>query len=135
MGVTGGHHRDTTAIGTVHGSVHFHQPKPTAATGKALRRYREWVVRQSAHLDLGDLGSAPDAGRSGGRLKLARVYVELDTTSSVEPEKGRGRTGGQPSAIEDEERAQRLSAVGALLKHRRLALLGPARFGQDHFAP
>jgi formylglycine-generating enzyme required for sulfatase activity len=115
-------------------SVHVYQaPPPGTASAQALRRYREWVVRQCAHIDLGDLGSAADAGRSGGRLKLARVYVELDTTSQAEPEKGRSRTARQPGALADSESAKRLTALGALLKHHRLALLGLPGSGKTTF--
>ncbi len=108
-------------------------PITVGLAAPALRRYREWVVRQNALLDLGDLGSAADAGRSGGRLKLARVYVELDTTSLDEPERRSETKGREMLSSRDLEKAEKLTAVGALLKHRRLALLGLPGAGKSTF--
>ena len=108
-------------------------PAAEPTSSQALRRYREWVVRQSAHVDLGDLCSAADAGRSGGRLKLARIYVELDTTTQAEPEPDR-RGGARPSSPDPEGRQREpLSALAALRRHRRLALLGLPGSGKTTF--
>ena len=96
---------------------HLPVPPPPPPFPPAVKRYLEHVIQQSSILDLTDFGAEAVKGASG-RVSLAKVFVDLDTDATVAVE----RSGGVDGTKGNETR--KLTAVEAILKNRRLALLG-----------
>ncbi|MDA0842149.1 MAG: hypothetical protein O2857_30675, partial [Planctomycetota bacterium] len=131
------------AIGEVHGDVYVgRKPRNQKA---ALEAYRKVYVATCRHLPLRgiDIG-ASDATAGGERMDLAKVYVDLDTTSTREIESRNPKRRWQPSKAEmpdgllsipdpDEKETVPLSAIEAITSHRCSVILGDPGSGKSTF--
>ena len=104
-------------------------PRPT----KALAAYLKTLVASCSHLPLRgvDVG-ASDPTRSQEPMDLAQVYVDLDTTTHVEPKKAKKKGRKREPELADRE-TRPLRALEAAAKHKHLVILGDPGSGKSTF--
>jgi formylglycine-generating enzyme required for sulfatase activity len=121
----------STAIGRVEGNVYI--GPPPADTTEALHIYRRVLAQSCAHLPMRgiDIG-ASDPTSAQTVLRLANVYVDLDTTSKTPFVEAVKMALGQATAGKPQE-TRPLSALEAVIGYRRLVLLGDPGGGKSTF--
>ncbi len=93
---------------------------------EALVIYRSALAYTTGRLSLRalDIG-ASDASRKQAPLDLVQVYVDLDTTATVEVQEGKSKP--------DEPERRPLSVMEAVISNRRVVLLGDPGSGKSTF--
>ncbi len=114
----------------IEGNVYLgEKPQDTA---RALEIYRRMMMQTTANLPLRgiDIGASdPSAGQRP--LRLANVYIHLDTTTLVPKEIIERKS--QKDFIGRAEKEQPLSALDAVIENRALVLLGDPGSGKSTF--
>ncbi len=129
-------HTGGNTFGHVHGHVTIGDDR-SARDAAALHAYRRWVAAGCERLAMRLLAPEQnDASRSDETPELARVYVDLDTSTTEE-----GTEDGKPVRVRKglearlggsrEEAPRRLSVLDVMAKEPRLVLLGQPGFGKS----
>ena len=116
--------------GDVHGDVYVDRPPKNHA--EALNIYRRVLVQTMGRLPLRGIDIGASDPRSGRQhLKLASVYVELNTKTQVprgEEELKRGR-----EELQERGEMRHLGALEATAANRRLVVLGDPGSGKSTY--
>ena len=99
--------------------------------GAALADYRHVLVTSCRHLPLRGVDvRASDPTRGQQHLDLARVYVDLHTTTSI-PRADGGQGGRRGRGLGGDDERRPLTALEAIVRHRHLVLLGDPGSGKS----
>jgi formylglycine-generating enzyme required for sulfatase activity len=100
-------------------------------SGAALAAYRHVLVTSYRHLPLRGVDvRASDPTRGQQHLDLARVYVDLHTTTAV-PRADGDTQRGRERGLRGEDEHRHLGALEAIANHRHLVLLGDPGSGKS----
>ena len=115
--------------GDFQGDVYMGQPPVDDA--EALAIYRRLLVTNCRRLPLRgvDVGASDPTGQK--QIDLDQVYIDLDTTSTIDPTLQ--KMVRQIQSREDDAEQQTLSAIQAAIQNQRLVLLGGPGSGKSTF--
>ena len=102
----------------------------------ALKLYLERLWRDNGPLPLRGIDPKASDPTSGEGVRLAEVYVGLDTTTQVEVEADKPTPRGRPGRAarrEAQSKQRPLAALEATLRERRVVLLGEPGAGKSTF--
>ena len=109
----------------------FYFGQPQSEPGAALASYRRVLVTSCRHLPLRGVDvRASDPTRGQQALDLARVYVDLHTTTSI-PRADGDQAGRTERGLGGDDERRPLTALEAIVRHRHLVLLGDPGSGKS----
>jgi len=128
--------RGVAVGGDVNGDIitgNIYHGRPTDDPKEALRIYREVLVNSNTSLPMQGIDkNASDPTAGGNPLGLTHVYINLDTTATMDvPEEDR-KERDHPSRSPEKE-TMPLPALQAVIQNRQLVLLGDPGGGKTTF--
>ena len=106
-----------------------YQGKPTDDTEKALNIYRSMVRGQTAHVSLMGIDKSAVDSHTDSPLKLANVYIGLNTKQSLDREEKKR----VPPHLRATQGENRLTALKACDVNKKMVLLGDPGGGKSTF--